>query len=96
MYGVNICKHCDGFGFFVEIRPDPVPNSWFCLCLKCGGTGKIDWIQEILQREPRRIYVGDVIEKLYYKETGKFVVTDTEKVEMMAYFYDKCKVYYKK
>ncbi len=94
--GYEKCEMCDGFGFFMEESSSPVPNHWFCLCRKCGGFGKIDWVQKMIQKDFPAKPVFSIIEGLYFSMTGRFVLDQGDQFKMLAYFYDKCKVYKRK
>jgi len=42
------CEHCDGLGF---LNKNFIPKTWVFIiygCVYCNGTGKIDWITNIV------------------------------------------------
>ncbi|MCK5613091.1 hypothetical protein KAR91_65060 [Candidatus Pacearchaeota archaeon] len=48
--GYVICSECDGTGGFQKNRLDP--KYHYYVCTKCWGEGKLDWIENVMGKQP--------------------------------------------
>jgi len=76
--GEVICDKCNGTGGeYQDPNVGPKMSNYFIKCDKCYGSGKLDWIENIVGKKDRykRIYSADLFEQEYHNFTASNEIT---------------------
>lgn len=62
--GEMVCRICGGVGKVRKIRP-PRKTPFYVMCSHCQGTGRVDWVENIVGKKPMAKFSTDeIVEKL--------------------------------
>jgi hypothetical protein len=57
--GEVICSRCNGYKFVIDHNRGTLLTDYRILCEKCGGDGKLDWVENVVGKENHRFRIFD-------------------------------------